>query len=535
MIKIILVILMLAVVFVMVKGIGLLKNNYYWRTQFFAMQYDYLREKVAFINYEHGGIGSWFGLSQGNSIPLSVKNQTAKSLPILLYHGVIEDSNWKLDDVNMSLADFREQMFALKKDGYQTVTLEDYWAFMNGKKTLPVKSFMLTFDDGRSDSYYPVDSILKVLNYTAVMNVITGRSLGPNNEKSNFHLSQIELEKMVESGRWEMASHTQNGHDYEKIGANNEMGHFLSDKLWLNPANMLETDAQYFDRVSKDLAASKADIQNKLGIKTLAFAYPFGDFGQESANYPGGQNVLLGILRKLFPLTFYQTRGSEFMNNYPGDPFMTRRIDMKSETNINPATSAENLLKLLVNNNEKDLNYTDNFTKNNGWLQGWGVLAFSKNKMSISDSPTDDSGMTFLAGSYLWKDYFFQVRTSIQNGGAFALVARYEDENNYVACDFTDIHVALAQHANGQDKPDTEVLQQTNLGSGRIANVGVAVFGNQVSCFLDGKAVISGIISDDLANGGIGFKLWDTNQKKGSILYISDLKVENAMPVSDVK
>ncbi|MFA6383500.1 MAG: hypothetical protein WCX17_03685, partial [Parcubacteria group bacterium] len=198
MIKIILVILMLAVVFVMVKGIGLLKNNYYWRTQFFAMQYDYLREKVAFINYEHGGIGSWFGLSQGNSIPLSVKNQTAKSLPILLYHGVIEDSNWKLDDVNMSLADFREQMFALKKDGYQTVTLEDYWAFMNGKKTLPVKSFMLTFDDGRSDSYYPVDPILKVLNYTAVMNVITGRSLGPNNEKSNFHLSQIELEKMVE-------------------------------------------------------------------------------------------------------------------------------------------------------------------------------------------------------------------------------------------------------------------------------------------------------------------------------------------------
>jgi len=529
-IKIILAVAVFSVVLGMVSGIRILKNNYYWRTPFFVMQYDYAKEKLAFINYMYGGIGNWLGSSKNLSSTNSSSAETAKSVPILLYHGVIKDSSWKPDDVNMSLDDFREQMFALKKAGYQTITLKDYSAFMNGKKTLPAKSFMLTFDDGRKDSYYPVDPILKLLGYTAVMNVITGRSLGPENDKSSFHLSQNELQKMAESGRWEMASHTQNGHDYEKIGPDDSNGHFLSDKRWLVSENRLETDAEFAQRVSADLANSKRDIEKYLQIKPVAFAYPFGDFGQESINYPNSQNVLSDVLRKLFSITFYQTRGSEFMNNYPGDPFMTRRIDMKSEANINSAASAKNLLNLLDDCQEKPLEYADNFTKNNGWLQGWGVLGFNKNKMSISDSPTDDSGMTFLGGTYLWKDYFFQARTSMQNGGDFALAARYKDEENYVACDFTDIHIAVTQRVNGQNKPDIEVLRQTNLSSGRIADVGLAVFGDQASCFLDGKAVVSGTIDNALANGGVGFKMWDTGERKGSILYISDLKVGNTMP-----
>jgi len=530
MIKIILVILMLAVVFVMVKGIGLLKNNYYWRTPYFVMQYDFIKDKIAFANYMNGGISDWFRSSKNISSSQASQEETAKSIPVLLYHGVMKDPNWKLDDVNISLEDFRQQMFALKKAGYQTITLEEYLDFMNGKRALPAKSFMLTFDDGRKDSFYPVDPILKVLGYTAVMNVITGRSLGQENEKGSFHLSQIELQKMTESGRWEMASHTENGHDYEKISPSDNAGHFLSDKLWLASENRMETDTEYFDRVSKDLAASKADIQKKLGVKALAFAYPFGDFGQESSNYPDSQNILPGILRKIFPVTFYQTRGSEFLNNYQGDPFMTRRIDMKSEINVFSDASAKNLVNLLNNDMEKSLDYTDNFEKNNGWLQGWGTLAFSKNRMTISDSPTDDSGMTFLGGTYLWKDYFFQVRASLPKGGAFALAARYQNEDNYAACDFTDIHVAFAQRAGNKDEPDKEQLMQTNLTNGRIADIGISVQGDKATCYLDGKPVTSGVIETGLENGGIGIKMWDINQMKGSSLIVSDLKVMAALP-----
>jgi peptidoglycan/xylan/chitin deacetylase (PgdA/CDA1 family) len=40
---------------------------------------------------------------------------------------------------------------------------------MKGEKILPKKSFLLTFDDGRKDSFYPVDPVLKKLNYNAVI------------------------------------------------------------------------------------------------------------------------------------------------------------------------------------------------------------------------------------------------------------------------------------------------------------------------------------------------------------------------------
>ncbi|HEX7586534.1 MAG TPA: hypothetical protein VF390_02795, partial [Patescibacteria group bacterium] len=359
----------------------------------------------------------------------------------------------------------------------------------------------------------------------------TGRSLASDSEKSSFHLSQTELKKMVDSGRWEMASHTRNGHDYEKIGPNGEKGHFLSDKLWLDKENRSETDAEYAGRVNADLFASKIDIEKKLGVKLVAFAYPFGDFGQESQNYPQSRDILAGILRKIYPITFYQTRGSEFINNYQGDPFMTRRIDMKSVANVGSVASGKNLLALLDNNQDKPSDYSDNFMSNKGWLQGWGALAISGGKMTLSDTSQDDSGMTFLGGSYLWQDYFFQVKILNAKNSAFALSARYRDENNYIACDFTDVGIAITQRIAGQDKPDIEVISAAGINNGQQASVGISVINNQVSCYLDGKVVVRGLIDDRLSQGGIGLKLWDTDQKGGA-LTAEDLKISAAPPLA---
>ena len=54
------------------------------------------------------------------------KKENTTSVPVLLYHGV--NDNW--DDANILLNDFRNQMFALKKDGWQTVSIENFYAFM---------------------------------------------------------------------------------------------------------------------------------------------------------------------------------------------------------------------------------------------------------------------------------------------------------------------------------------------------------------------------------------------------------------------
>lgn len=519
-----LVVMVMAVVVSMVSSISILKDNYYWRGKYFSLQWNYLKTEIEFARYNNEGIADWI-FSKNKKVAEEKKLQKASSVPILLYHGVINDANWQPDEVSIRTDDFKKQMFALKKAGYQTVKLEDYLAFTKGEKELPEKSFLLTFDDGRKDSYYPVDPILRTLGYSAVMNVITGRSLGSDKEKTFFHLSQVELQKMIASGRWEMASHTRNGHDYEKIDDKEMRGHFLSNKLWLADKNRLETEGEYRKRIYDDLLGSKNDLEKKLGIKTLVFAYPFGDFGQASENFPESRSIIIDTAKSIFPLSFVQAGSSDFPTNYVENSFLAKRIT------VNSLISSEELLKMLEDTQSKSLAYEDDFSQNQGWLRGWGSVTMGKNGMIISDSQEDASGQAFLSGSYLWKDYFAQAKIALLKGNAFAFSARYYDENNYVSCDYSGGHVSLSQRIRGKDMPDIEVLQQTNLSSGREAEIAIYVSKNQASCYLDGKLAVTGPVERDLEHGGISFKVWDTLEK-GTTLQVKKVKVSDSPQIS---
>lgn len=164
-------------------------------------------------------------------------NDGPKSLPILLYHGIVE----KTDRFNMTKETFKNQMFALKEQGYQTVTLQDFEDFRNGTKSLPAKSFLLTFDDGRLDSYTEADPLLRALGYTAVMYVATDASLPPEDrKKSTYYVSSEDISKMIKSGRWEIGSHAiQDTGGIIKISSDGSKGNFLSNKMWIEPESKI--------------------------------------------------------------------------------------------------------------------------------------------------------------------------------------------------------------------------------------------------------------------------------------------------------
>lgn len=525
----------------MIGSIVTLKSSYYWRSQFFAMQFNYVKNKIAFIVFNYGSTANWLVANKNITAKASSSAQVATSVPILLYHGVINNPLWTPDDVSIRTSDFQKQMFTLKKAGYQTITVEDYLAFIRGQKQLPAKSFLLTFDDGRKDSYYPVDPILRTVGYNAIMHVITGRSLGSDNDRGTFHLSQIELRKMIDSGRWEIESHGRNDHDYiQTDSSGNPQGHFLSDKLWLASLNRVETDEEYQQRINTDLLESKNDIEKQLGVKTTAFAYPFGDYGQESAKYPENKPVLLAATKSIYPFSFTQAGNSDYPTNFAEDNFLAKRISVSS------MISADNLLKILQDSEAKSLPYKDDFSKNNGWIRGWGTMEMKNGQILLSDSENEDSGVTFLSGSYLWKDYDFYASIVLHKGNTLALTARYADANNYMACDFSNGQVAFTQRVNGTDLPDINTLQPTGFTEGATVNVGISVQGNIGSCYVNGKQFVSGTIENSLNHGGIGFKIWDLNPgQKGNAIIIRQLNVNakssinitpvNATPVSATK
>lgn len=518
-VKILLVVFTASIFLGMLGGINLLKNNYYWKANFFILQIDYIKEKAAFEIYYHDGLFGWISNSTKNDRQNTPTTGTAQSIPILLYHGVITDSNWKSDGTNISLVDFRSQLFAIKKAGYQTITLTQFLDFMQKDKPVPEKSVLITFDDSRSDSYYPTEPILRALNYNAVMFAITGRSIGTADRKSNFHLSEDELKKMLASGHWEIASHTQNGHGFVKIDASGTQGHFLSDKIWLDNENRLETDTEYTQRISTDLAASKKDLENNLHIKVLGFAYPFGDYGNDTQDFPQAKAIISKIVNSLFPLTFRQKDVSEFPGNYPGKDFrMVKRIDVNSDM------PTDYLLFILNSSQKKSLPYSDSFSTNNGWLTGWGNFELKNGLLLTRASASEDSSMTFLNGTNGWTNYNATAQARLLQGDSFAAVARYIDRNNYVSCDFTENGAGISQMIHGKELAISEFNQDLKIPPTQNIRIGISVSGNSLTCYIEGKAIVSGIISPALNQGGIGFKTWDNTINNSSLL-ISNLRV----------
>lgn len=298
---------------------------------------DNLKSKT---NNYLAGLTSILNFDKNDSKIVSpVNSKHAKSIPVLLYHGILE----KPDGSNVTIDNFREQMFALKKAGWQTLSIEDFYMFMRGEKELPEKSFLLTFDDGRKDSYYPVDPILSSLNYRATIFIITDRAFRGDN---SFYLSKKELINMKKSGRWDIQVHTKIGHDFYNIDEFGVKGHFFSNRLWLDNEKRLETDDEFKKRIRDDFEGAKQDLRNKLGIDAIAFAFPFGDFGQRTINFSNAEDLERTVLmenKSVYKLAFYQIApGIDSVYNYPTEmPYLIKRV------NVGPEWTPYNLLEVL--------------------------------------------------------------------------------------------------------------------------------------------------------------------------------------------
>lgn len=453
---------------------------------------------------------------------LLINKKTADSVPVLLYHGIVQIPDGK----NILESNFTDQMITLKKAGWNTVTIAEFYSWMRGELELPENSFLLTFDDGRKDSYYPVDPILRALNYNAVIYIITGRSLNDEIkiQKHPFHLNESELKKMQSSGRWEIQAHTKDGHEIYPIDGIGNKGHYYSNKLWLEDNNRLETESEFQDRIHGDFSGAKEDLEKKFDKKVTSFAFPFGDFGQGSNNFPESKEIILRSASSIYSMAFYQvwsSSGHRF--NYPNkETFLMKRIG------VDPEWSGQKLLENLEKGKEKIIPYQDNFSKDNGWQKGWGDMNLGNNFLKISANAPTTGSEIFLGGTYLWQDYVFKANVNLTKGQSFSLMARYMDDKNYVACSFSDNYIRSEQVQGGKKKILSE-LKGDFVFIGKNREVGIGIYNNIVNCYLDNKIIIKGYdLTKEINNGGIGFKTWD------SLMDNSELVINN-LSVKEIK
>lgn len=485
----------------------------------------FYQNKNIFYNFKPSYLNKIYLPSYFERLKISFgkKNKTnnayAKSIPILLYHGVVE----KTPSPDISIDNFREQMFALKKEGYETVSLEDFSKFAKGEKNLPEKSFLLTFDDGRKDSYYPVDPILQGLNYNAVMFVITSRSLKKPLPPQRYHLMLDEIKKMEKSGRWEIESHTSDAHGLIKISSSGEMGHFFSNKMWLDKEGRLETEEEFRARVSSDLQTSFNDLKDKVGPKVYSIAYPFGDFGQQTINFDKATSIGAEITKSIFDITFSQeAENLPYSFNYPDkNKQRFRRLTVPPDINLN------DFMNMIKNGEAKSLPYNDDFHKDNGWEKQWGLVEISPNNGLIVGSLQNSTvGGTILDGTSDWKNYLLKTSLILEKGSSLTIDVRYQDRNNHLSIAFMENWAELRETIDGK----TKILDEAKINSKKFFSqqreIESQVDMNSIKITSNGKMLLeSSKVNDKLISGGIGFETWDKTMGNSKVT-VKSIEVE---------
>lgn len=225
------------------------------------------------------------------------------AIPVVLYHGIGAPSDFsnKSDaDYGVEAPDFAKQMTMIKHAGYQTISLKTFLDFVAGKNPqLPPRPLLLTFDDARADSWTGSDSVLKQLHFNAVMFVDTGRVDRCDPE----YLTWDELQTMQSSGRWQLQLHAgPDGHEFIQYGPDkDDTGPYYAYKF------RHEKFGGWQHRVRSDIdEGGKLMADHLNAYEPLAFAPPYGAYGQEGTNDSRIPGDLLGWLTQNYAAVFTQ-------------------------------------------------------------------------------------------------------------------------------------------------------------------------------------------------------------------------------------
>jgi peptidoglycan/xylan/chitin deacetylase (PgdA/CDA1 family) len=459
------------------------------------------------------------GFSTAESPPVLSKAGPAASIPVLLYHGIVK----KNDRFNLTPETMFDQLYTLKRAGYETVSLNDFSEFLDGKKELPAKSFVLTFDDGRKDSYYGADPILRALDYEAVMFIATGQSLTPQAAESPYYLSTYEVREMQKTGRWEIQSHAVQSMGGEiPLDAEGTQGNFLSNKLFLADEHRLETDEEYGARVEGELSDSKKAIEKTLSSSVSAFAYPFGDDGAQSRNnLEKAPGVIQAAVEKNYRMAFKQVwpnDGVFLFNQVDAPRTILKRIESPTDW------TGDELLASLEHGQAKDLPFFDAFERDLGWLSVWDNPSWENGAFSISAPKGRTGADTMLEGSERWTDYVYNLKYDWITGSRLSLMARYQDAGDYIACVFGGDRVKIDRATGGATEHLGASVFHVNMIS-EDGQVGMRVQGDTADCLVNGDVVASAKVP--IVAGGIGVKIWDA-VKEHAELHLKEISVEAA-------
>jgi hypothetical protein len=249
------------------------------------------------------------GLSAAERARFTAFVPPAGEVPVLAWHGIVAAR----DGYSTTQHAFARQLALIKSLGYTAISTRQWADFRAGKTAgLPAKPILLTFDDGRLDSYRGADKVLQREGMRAAMFVITGEIA----KRSPFYLTWSELHTMRDSGRWDIEPHADQGHVEITVAADGKRAPFYAARRFTR-SHGRETLQAWEARVSSDIFALQATFTAQ-GITPHAFAVPFNDYGQIARNDPAIPGLMSALLVRQFGSYFVQADGDDASFTTPG-------------------------------------------------------------------------------------------------------------------------------------------------------------------------------------------------------------------------
>lgn len=212
----------------------------------------------------------------------------AQEFMTLCYHDVVDRLPAPKADT-ISSTRLVQHFDWLRANGYTVVSIDDLLAARDGKRPLPAKAVLLTFDDGYESFYSRVFPLLKAFGYHAVLavegswvdappdaTVHYGNQVVP---RSKF-ISWRQLREVQASGLVEIASHSYNLHHGIIANPQGNLEPAMTSRAYDPQTGRYEDDATMLARIRTDLARNSNLLKQRLGVRPRVMVWPFGRFNQ---------------------------------------------------------------------------------------------------------------------------------------------------------------------------------------------------------------------------------------------------------------
>jgi peptidoglycan/xylan/chitin deacetylase (PgdA/CDA1 family) len=210
------------------------------------------------------------------------------AVPVLVYDRVAPD-------------DFARQMTLLDHAGYETISLDEFVRFVKREPVeLPSRPLLLTFSDARLDSWAGSDATLERLGFSAVLFV----EIGPIEKNRPEVLTWKELDAAQRSGRWDVQLQSGTGDRLIRFGPGpDDVGPFYAYR------GSEEVLGGWRERVFSDITYGEQQLAHNVhGYRPLAFAPPYGNYGQVRTNDRHIPREFLARALLSFDVVFTQDR-----------------------------------------------------------------------------------------------------------------------------------------------------------------------------------------------------------------------------------